>query len=340
MIGLAPAPPPAAAPVPLRSEFAETAFWQPHLLTGPDGSAAIEFTVPDSVTSWNVFVHAVTRDWKAGSVEKQTKSVKELMVRPYVPRFLREGDRADLKIVVNNASDKPMAGRVAIDILDPDTNASVLSAFGLPAEKASLPFSVAAGRTNDPEPQGARACRPLRVQGHGGLGRHVRRRAAARAGPARPHSPDAVAVRGAPRPGPAGADVRGPGEERRRDACQRADGRHGGRAALRLDPAGAPVSRQLPLRVHRADVEPVRLDGHRVLALPRLSCDRENGRGNVAPRHAPRDLGCGRPQPEDGARGNAVAREGERRPRHGAAPLPRARSSGGEGGAGGGSAAR
>ena len=138
-------PAPAAA-IPLRSEFAETAFWQPHLLTGADGSAAIEFTVPDSVTSWNVFVHAVTRDWKAGAIEKQAKSVKDLMVRPYVPRFLREGDAAELKVVVNNASAKPMAGAVAIDILDPDTNASALSAFGVAAEKASLPFAVEAGR--------------------------------------------------------------------------------------------------------------------------------------------------------------------------------------------------
>ena len=55
----------AAPPAELRSEFAETAFWEPHLLTGADGSAAIEFTVPDSVTSWNVWVHAVTRDLRA-----------------------------------------------------------------------------------------------------------------------------------------------------------------------------------------------------------------------------------------------------------------------------------
>ncbi len=140
---VAPAP---AAPVALRSEFAETAFWEPHLLTDRDGSASIEFTVPDSVTSWNVFVHAVTRDWKSGSVKKEAKSVKDLMVRPYVPRFLREGDRADLKIVVNNASDREMSGRVAIDILDPDTDASVLAAFGVAPEKASLPFTAAAGR--------------------------------------------------------------------------------------------------------------------------------------------------------------------------------------------------
>jgi len=134
------------ATVALRSEFAETAFWQPQLLTDRDGSASIEFTVPDSVTSWNVFVHALTRDWKSGSIKREAKSVKDLMVRPYVPRFLREGDRSDLKIVVNNASDKEMSGRIEIDILDPDTNASVLAAFGVAPEKAILPFTAAAGR--------------------------------------------------------------------------------------------------------------------------------------------------------------------------------------------------
>ena len=131
--------------VALRGEFSETAFWQPHLLTGPDGSASIEFTVPDSVTSWNVFVHAVTHTWKAGSLHKETKSVKDLMVRPYVPRFLREGDRADLKIVVNNASEKEMSGRVAFDILDAETNASVLASFGVEPGKAVVPFTAKAG---------------------------------------------------------------------------------------------------------------------------------------------------------------------------------------------------
>ncbi len=133
----------------LRSNFSETAFWKPHLLTGPDGSASIEFTVPDSVTSWNVWVQAVTRDLKAGSLMKETKSVKELMVRPYVPRFLREGDLAELKIVVNNASEKGMSGNVTLDILDTATNTSALADFGLSPEKATLPFSAAAGAGSD-----------------------------------------------------------------------------------------------------------------------------------------------------------------------------------------------
>jgi uncharacterized protein YfaS (alpha-2-macroglobulin family) len=133
------------APVPLRSEFAETAFFRPQLLTGEGGAAVLEFTVPDSVTAWNVWVHAVTRDLAGGSLKKETRSVKELMARPYLPRFLREADRAEIKVVVNDAGKRDLAGRVTLEALDPATNEPVSSAFGLPKEGASAPFSVKAG---------------------------------------------------------------------------------------------------------------------------------------------------------------------------------------------------
>jgi uncharacterized protein YfaS (alpha-2-macroglobulin family) len=132
------------APV-LRSNFSETAFWQPHLLTGADGSATIEFMVPDSVTSWNVFVHAVTKDLRGGSAEKETRTVKDLMVRPYVPRFLREGDKAQIKVVVNNASEKSLSGTLVLDILDPDRNTSLNTAFGVGDADAKQPFTVKPG---------------------------------------------------------------------------------------------------------------------------------------------------------------------------------------------------
>ncbi|MFI5118900.1 MAG: alpha-2-macroglobulin family protein [Thermoanaerobaculia bacterium] len=134
-----------APPAALRSNFSETAFWQPHLLTGADGSATISFTVPDSVTSWNVFVHAVTKDLRGGSAEKETRTVKDLMVRPYVPRFLREGDKAAIKVVVNNASDKPLSGTLVLDILDPDRNTSLNTAFGVGDADAKKPFTVKPG---------------------------------------------------------------------------------------------------------------------------------------------------------------------------------------------------
>ena len=136
----------AAPAVELRSEFRETAFWQPHLLTGPDGTASIEFTVPDSVTSWNVFVHAVTDDLKSGSLQAEARTVKDLMVRPYLPRFLREGDKADLKVVVNNAGEHELKGTLRFEILDAGTLKSVLDQF-VPGEKGVIerPFTAPPG---------------------------------------------------------------------------------------------------------------------------------------------------------------------------------------------------
>jgi len=136
----------AAAPVELRSNFAETAFWAPHLTAGPDGTATITFTVPDSVTEWNVWAHAITRDLRAGSVHRTTRSVKDLMVRPYLPRFLREGDAAELRVAVNNAGTSTLSGTLDLEIFDPDTNESLLAELGLtPSLAAGRPFTVEPG---------------------------------------------------------------------------------------------------------------------------------------------------------------------------------------------------
>ena len=128
----------------LRSNFSETAFFVPQLLTETDGSAAIEFTVPDSVTSWNVWVHALTQDLSGASERREVRTVKELMVRPYLPRFFREADSADLKVMVNNAGDKPLSGKLQLEIFDPETQQSVLPLFQV--RTPSQPFSVEPGK--------------------------------------------------------------------------------------------------------------------------------------------------------------------------------------------------
>ncbi len=130
----------------LRSDFSETAFWQPHLLTGSDGSVTIEFTVPDSVTAWKVLVEAVTRDLAAGSLEAESQSIKELMVRPYLPRFLREGDAAALQVMVQNSSGGELSGQVTLEVTDPQTDENLLTAFGLEPGSDQKPFTVKPGQ--------------------------------------------------------------------------------------------------------------------------------------------------------------------------------------------------
>ncbi|MEM7357276.1 MAG: alpha-2-macroglobulin family protein, partial [Acidobacteriota bacterium] len=73
-------------------------------------------------------------------------TVKELLVRPYLPRFLREGDAAELEVVVNNAGDTELSGTLDFEIVDPETDASRLADFGLrPEDARGVAFSVAPG---------------------------------------------------------------------------------------------------------------------------------------------------------------------------------------------------
>lgn len=133
---------PGVEPVQLRSDFSETGFWKPHLVTDTTGTVKFEFQAPDSVTSWNVWIHALTADLKAGSISRETKSVKELMVRPYAPRFLREGDQADIKVAVNNAGEKDLSGEVTFEIEDIETGKSAAADFGLKPGQLNKRFQV------------------------------------------------------------------------------------------------------------------------------------------------------------------------------------------------------
>ncbi len=142
-------------PESLRSDFSETAFWEPHLKLEDDGTVAFEFTVPDSLTDWSVWVHALTSDLRSGRLQRSARSAKELMVRPYLPRFLREGDRAELRVLVDNSGEEPLRGDVELDIVDPESGESVRADFGLspddvrgqafaiePGESAAVTFSL------------------------------------------------------------------------------------------------------------------------------------------------------------------------------------------------------
>ncbi len=129
----------------IRTNFTETAFWHPHLLTGNNGSVSFEFTVPDSVTDWNIWLHAVTKDLRGGSKRFTAKTVKDLLVRPYLPRFLREGDTASLSAVVNNSGEETLDGELHFDIIDPETEESLLSEFGLSPADARRVFRVLPG---------------------------------------------------------------------------------------------------------------------------------------------------------------------------------------------------
>ncbi len=114
----------------IRSNFAETGLWMPQLKTAKNGDLKLSFTVPDTLTSWKVWAQAITKSFKFAISSAEVESIKDLMVRTYFPRFLRQGDNIQLKVVINNGGNKKQTGKMIFSILD-STDKSAAALFKL-----------------------------------------------------------------------------------------------------------------------------------------------------------------------------------------------------------------
>lgn len=93
-------------PVP-RTNFARTALWAPQKRL-KDGKAVFTFTLPDSLTTWKLMAFAYTPDGRSGTLTRDCVARLDVMLKPYLPRTLRVGDRLTLQVLLSNATDKPL----------------------------------------------------------------------------------------------------------------------------------------------------------------------------------------------------------------------------------------
>lgn len=92
--------------IPIRKNFAETAFIYPDLITdSTTGEVSFSFTTPDALTLWKLQLLSYTDDLKVGTYETTIESRKDLMVVPNVPRFVYQNDTLEFAAkVVNNST--------------------------------------------------------------------------------------------------------------------------------------------------------------------------------------------------------------------------------------------
>ena len=112
--------------VQVRENLDETAFFYPQLTTAADGSVALKFTLPESLTTWRLLGLAHTKDLCYGTIEGLSVAQKDVMIQPNVPRFLREGDAATISARIFNTGEKDLSGTAMLRFLNPETNAVVL----------------------------------------------------------------------------------------------------------------------------------------------------------------------------------------------------------------------
>lgn len=115
----------------LRSDFRETAFYLPDLLTDSDGGIMLRFKAPDALTRWKVLGLAHTRDLKLAHFIRETITQKPLMVVPNLPRFLRAGDGITLTAKINVVEEGRAEGLATLSLFDPFTNSTLDRSFDL-----------------------------------------------------------------------------------------------------------------------------------------------------------------------------------------------------------------
>ncbi|MBE6267332.1 MAG: alpha-2-macroglobulin [Prevotella ruminicola] len=111
--------------VQVRENLNETAFFYPQLTTDMNGRVAIKFTLPESLTTWQLLGFAHTRELYYGNIEAEAVAKKDVMIQPNVPRFVREGDKATISGRIFNTGEKNVQGKATLKLIKAETNAVV-----------------------------------------------------------------------------------------------------------------------------------------------------------------------------------------------------------------------
>lgn len=138
-------------PIAMRENLTPLAFCRPMMQTDKQGQVSWSFKLPDVLTRWRLELVAHTTDARSGYLNQYVESYRELMVRPFLPRQLRVGDRASLSAQVHNASSKIQRGEFVCELFRLDsqevlqTERQVFSLEPNRGESFSLEFDVPKG---------------------------------------------------------------------------------------------------------------------------------------------------------------------------------------------------
>ncbi len=116
-----------AAPVTVRKEFADTAFWVAALQTDDNGIAEVEFKMPENLTGWKIRTWAMGGGTRVGEGTAEVVTTKNLLLRLQAPRFFVEKDEVVLSANIHSylKTDQPVTALLEFDgdCLEPITAA-------------------------------------------------------------------------------------------------------------------------------------------------------------------------------------------------------------------------
>ena len=107
--------------VAVRENAVKTALWRPMLTTDTQGNACVEFEAPAQSTTWVLQAIAYDGAMASDVMTREIVAQKPMMVKPSLPRFVRQTDEVTLTASVQNASDAGTSVTAVAEVFDPRT---------------------------------------------------------------------------------------------------------------------------------------------------------------------------------------------------------------------------
>lgn len=100
----------------VRTQFADTAYWNGAITTAADGTADITLIMPENLTGWKLRAWGMGHGTKVGEATTEVVTFKNLLVRLQAPRFFVEKDEVVLSAIVHNYLETDKECQVALNL--------------------------------------------------------------------------------------------------------------------------------------------------------------------------------------------------------------------------------
>ncbi|GEM_PF-3112433 len=91
-----------------RKEFADTAYWSPHIKTDKEGKANVTLKLPDNLTTFTAHAVAQTNDSLFGHDIAELISKKDFTIIPVLPPFAYQKEKSYPSFLLHNDSNNPV----------------------------------------------------------------------------------------------------------------------------------------------------------------------------------------------------------------------------------------
>jgi alpha-2-macroglobulin len=128
----------------VRRVWKSTAYWNPKLELGVDGTATVMVDLPDNITSYRIMAVVSDREGRAGSAEDKITAKRPLMLQPVLPRFAYPQDELQIEALAFNGTATGGAVQVATKLegLELVGGEATQTASVAPAASGSFRFKV------------------------------------------------------------------------------------------------------------------------------------------------------------------------------------------------------